>query len=100
MLGPTTPPLPASAAPEGETACTRGNADSSWDRFSCGDLSRNALSLKRKAAMFRISLQHFQHIWLRTAGEAAFSTHIFTLVLEVCQLLVGLRGAGEESSNL
>lgn len=49
--------------------------------------------------MLRISSQQFQHIWLRTAGEAVFSMHFFILVLEVCQLLVGLQGAGEESSN-
>lgn len=76
------------------------NANSSWDHCSSGDLSRNIFSLKQKATMLRISLQHFQHIWLRTAGEAVLSTHFFILVLEVCQLLVGLQGAGEESSNL
>lgn len=99
-LGPTSPPLSASAGPDGEAAYAHRNAKSSWDHFNYGDLSRNIFSLKQKAATLRISLQHFQHIWLQTAGEAGFSTNLFILVLEVCQLLVGLQGGWRREQQL
>lgn len=100
ILSPTSSLLTASAGPDGEAAYVHRNANSSWDHFNYGDLSRNIFSLKQKAATLRMSLQHFQHIWLRTAGEAVFSTNFFILCLRFVSYWWGSGGAGEESSDL
>jgi len=100
IFSPTTALLTASAGADGGTADVYTNANSSRDHFNYGNLSINIFSLKQKAAMLRISLQHFQHIWLRTDGEAIFSTNFFIVVLEVCQLLVGLQGGWRREQQL
>lgn len=81
ILSPANPFLTTSARPDGETAYMYGNGNSSWDCSTYGDLSRNAFSLKQKAATLIISLQDFHHIWLRTAGNTAFIQTSLSLCL-------------------
>lgn len=100
ILSPTNPFLTTSARPDAETAYVYGNGNSSWDCSNYGDLSRNAFSLKQKAAMLIISLQHFHHIWPRRAGNAAFIQTSLSLCLRFVSYWWGSRGRGKRQQQL
>lgn len=95
--GLTTPLLPASAGPGGQT-----NADSSRDHSNYGDLARNIFyifDIKQKAATLRISLHDFQHIWPRTAGEAVFRTRSLSLCLRFVSYRWDSRGLQKRAAT-